>query len=89
MNKIIRAKAKVMPLAMAIGISLMIIPYNSHKATPIVNMLYIRSDMPSVRFVFITSMAWGAKLADVKNAALYPIKSIVSMMKPDIYCGGR
>ena len=49
----------------------------SQSAIPIVNIIYMVRDKPSVLRVRITMMAWGRKDADVKKAATKPIISIL------------
>lgn len=65
-------KINVIPFAAMMGISFKSKPYKSHSNTPIVNKLYMTSDIPSVFFSLMVLIACGRKDSVVKTAATYP-----------------
>jgi len=67
----------VTKFAAIIGTSLIMIPYTSHKKTPVVNKVYIPSEMLSVFFSLIVFIACGKKEIVVKTAASIPMIAII------------
>ena len=65
----LKAKAKVKAFAKIKGQVSIMIPYTSHKPTPVVNKLYIPTDIPERSRVRQDWMACGRKAIVVKKAA--------------------
>jgi hypothetical protein len=82
----VNARTKVIPFATMIGKSLIRSPYNSHKNTPAVNMLYINNEIPSVFFSLMVLIVCGRKDSVVSNAAIYPkICPISNVLSPPLF----
>ncbi|AXJ99221.1 hypothetical protein (plasmid) [Escherichia coli] len=73
------ARNSVTILAISTAKSDRIMPYAIHEITPVRNMIYITTEIPSVLRVLIVFMLWGANANVVKNAANSPVKRMVSI----------
>ena len=69
----VREKKNVIRLATITGISLTSNPYNNHKKTPVVNMVYMPKDRSLVCLVLMILMACGKKAKVVQIAAINPM----------------
>jgi len=78
--KITNANISVIPLASIIDHIFVIIPYASHKETPIINIRYMVKESPEVFLVFITLIACGKKERVVKKAAIKPNVVIIGCL---------